>query len=160
MFKIFKIIFLVIIAFIVILCVSIFSVGENSKDKIINAYDSFIQSFDTVGLTNSSNLKGKRKYGVDKYVGTYYADYDNCSLEETIFGGTALSRKNGDHIKLKINVKKESGNINVISKLGNNETILIDDTGEYEDNIYVEGLSYYLTIKLDNFKGNINIIAE
>lgn len=27
-------------------------------------------------------------------------------------------------------------------------------------NIYASGVSYYLTIKLDNFKGNIDIIAE
>ena len=39
-------------------------------------------------------------------------------------------------------------------------TIFNIGTGEYEDNIYVEGVSYYLTIKLDNFKGNIDIISE
>ena len=87
-------------------------------------------------------------------------EYNNITSEETIFGGTALNRKNGDHIKLKIKVEKESGNIDVVAKLGNNETTLINDTGEYEDNIYVEGVSYFLTIKLDNFKGNIDIIAE
>ena len=162
MFGIFKMIFLGIIALVIILWITIFNIGigENPKDKIINTYDSFIQSFDTAGLTSNWKLKGKRKYGVDKYVGTYIASYDNYSAEETIFGGTALNRKNGDHIKLKIKIEKESGNINIIAKLGNNETTLINDTGEYEDNFYVEGVSYYLTIKLDNFKGNIDIISE
>ena len=88
------------------------------------------------------------------------AEYDNVTSEETIFGGTALYRENGDHIRLKIKVEKQSGNINVIAKLGYNEKTLIDDTGEYEDNIYIEGVSYYLTIKLDDFKGNIDIISE
>ena len=59
-----------------------------------------------------------------------------------------------------VKIEKQSGNINVIAKLGDNEKTLIDDTGEYEDNIYIEGVSYYLTIKLDNFKGNIDIISE
>ena len=63
-------------------------------------------------------------------------------------------------IPLTEKVEKQSGNINVIAKLGDNEKTLIDDTGEYEDNIYIEGVSYYLTIKLDNFKGNIDIISE
>ncbi len=136
MFGIFKMIFLGIIALVIILWITIFNIGtgENPKDKIINTYDSFIQSFDTAGLTSNWKLKGKRKYGVDKYV--------------------------GDHIKVKIKKEKESGNINIIAKLGNNETTLISDTGEYEDNIYASGVSYYLTIKLDNFKGNIDIIAE
>lgn len=160
MFGIFKMIFLGIITIVTIFCISVFSIGENPKDKIINAYDTFIQSFDFTGLSKDRALKGKRTLGVDKYVGTYVASYDNYSAEETIFGGTALSRKNGDHVKVKIKIEKESGNINVITKLGNNETTLISDTGEYEDNIYVEGVSYYLTLKLDNFKGNIDIIAE
>ncbi|MCI8309973.1 MAG: hypothetical protein HFJ45_07400 [Clostridia bacterium] len=162
MFGIFKMVFLVIIALVIILCITIFNTGiaENPKDKIINIYDSFIQSFDTAGLTSNWQLKGKRKYGIDKYVGTYVASYDNYSAEETIFGGTALNRKNGSHIKVKIKVEKENGNIDVIAKLGNNETTLINNTGEYEDNIYVEGVSYYLMIKLDDFKGNIDIIAE
>lgn len=160
MFGIFKMIFLGIITLIIIVYICIFHVGENPKDKIINIYDSFIQSFDTEGLTSQGKLKGKREYGIDKYVGTYNAHYDNDSGEETIFGGTLLRRKNGDSIKVKIKIEKESGNIGVIAKLGNNETSLIKDTGEYEDTIYIEGISYYLTIQLDNFKGNINIIAE
>lgn len=162
MFGIFKMIFLGIITLIIILWITIFNIGigENPKDKIINAYDSFIQSFDVAGLSKDKDLQGKRIFGADKYIGTYKAEYNNITSEETIFGGTALNRKNGDHIKLKIKVEKESGNINVVAKLGNNETTLINDTGEYEDNIYVEGVSYFLTIKLDNFKGNIDIIAE
>lgn len=149
-------------ALVIISWITIFNIGigENPKDKIINTYDSFIQSFDTAGLTSNLKLKGKRKYGVDKYVGTYLANYDNYSGEETIFGGTALNRKNGNHIKLKIKIERENGNINIVSKLGNNEITLINDTGEYEDNIYASGVSYYLTIKLDDFKGNIDIIAE
>lgn len=162
MLGIFKMIFLGIITLVIILWITIFNIGigANPKDKVINTYNSFIQSFDTAGLTSNMRLKGKRKYGVDKYVGKYIANYDNYSGEETIFGGTAISRKNRDHIKVKIKIEKESGNINVIAKLGNNETTLISDTGEHEDNIYVGGVSYYLTLKLDNFKGNIDIIAE
>lgn len=162
MFGIFKMIFLGIITLVIILWITIFNIGigENPKDKMINTYDSFIQSFDTAGLTSNWKLKGKRKYGMDKYVGTYKAEYDNCSGEETIFGGTALHRKNGDHIKFKIKAQKESGDIKIIGKLGNNEIDMISDTGEYEDTIYIDGVSFYLTIILDNFKGNVDIVAE
>ena len=131
-----------------------------TKDEFINTYNTFLQSFDFAGISKEKDLQGKRSFGTDKYIGTYKAEYDNITSEETIFGGTALNRKNGDHIRLKIKVEKQSGNINVIAKLGDNEKTLIDDTGEYEDNIYIEGVSYYLTIKLDNFKGNIDIISE
>ncbi len=163
MFGFFKTIFIGIlcfIAFIVIACMSIFASGDSPKDKLINTYNSIIQSFDNVGLTNNLKLKGKRDFGKDKYVGTYKAKYNNDTVEEIIFGGTALHRKNGDHLKLTIKVQKQSGNIKVISKLGNNEIILIEDNGEYEDTIYIDGMSYYLIIKSDNFTGSIDVISE
>ena len=160
-FGFFKLIIIGIIAFIIIIVSSIAaSDWDFTKDEFINTYNTFLQSFDFVGLSKDKDLKGERNFGVDKYVGTYKAKYDNYTGTEDIFGGTALNRKNGDHVKLKIKVEKQSGNINVIAKLGDNEKTLIDDTGEYEDNIYIEGVSYYLTIKLDNFKGNIDIISE
>lgn len=160
-FGFFKLIIIGIIAFIIIIVSSIAaSDWDFTKDEFINTYNTFLQSFDFAGISKEKDLQGKRVFGTDKYVGTYKAEYDNVTSEETIFGGTALYRENGDQIRLKIKVEKQSGNINVIAKLGYNEKTLIDDTGEYEDNIYIEGVSYYLTIKLDDFKGNIDIISE
>ena len=111
-------------------------------------------------LEEDKDLKGERNFGVDEYVGTYKAEYDNYTGTETVFGGTALHRKNGGHIKLTIKIEKQSGNINVISKLGENELSLISGNGEYEDTIYIDGMSYYLSTNLDNFKGSIYIISE
>ena len=160
MFKIPKMIFIGIIIIVVILAISIRIGVTLPKEEILNTYDSIIQAFSSKGLSKDKDLKGERNFGVDKYVGTYKAKYDNITSEENIFGGTALNRKNGDHIRLKIKVEKQSGDINVIAKLGNNEKNLINDSGEYDDNIYIENMSYYVAIKLENFKGNIDIIAE
>ena len=55
---------------------------------------------------------------------------------------------------------KETGNIKVIAKLGNKELTLIENTGEYNDTIYIDGMSYCLTIQAENFKGSIDIVAE
>ena len=163
-FGFFKWILIGIIAFIIILVSTVTTSDWNfPKDEIINAYNVFLQNFCVVELSKDKDIEGQRVFGADKYVETYKAEYDNVTSEETIFGGTALYslyRENGDHVKLKIKIEKESGNINVIAKLGTNEINLINETGEYEDNFYVEGESYYLTIKLDDFKGNIDIISE
>ena len=155
-----KMIIIGFIALVVILGVSICNGWTLPKDEMINAYDTFLQSFDTEGLSKDKQLKGKRVFGTDKYIGTYQAEYKNTTSEESMFGGTLLHRKNGDHIKLKINVEKESGSINVINKLGNNEISLIKENGEYEDTVYIDGMSYYLIVKLENFNGKINIISE
>ena len=149
-----------IIAVIVITGFAIFKVTDFPKDSMLNSYNKVIEFFGDDSLTSDKKLKGNREFGIDKYVGTYKADYHNFTSEEIIFGGTTLHRKNGDHITLKIVLEKQSGNIDVINKLGNNEISLISDTGEYEETIYIDGMSYYLTIKLDNFKGKIEIIAE
>lgn len=159
-FGFFKWILIGIIAFIIVIMSSIRTSDWNfPKDEIINAYNTFYKILCS-RIIKRQRYRRKKSFGTDKYVGTYKAEYDNVTSEETIFGGTALYRENGDHIRLKIKVEKQSGNINVIAKLGYNEKTLIDDTGEYEDNIYIEGVSYYLTIKLDDFKGNIDIISE
>lgn len=159
-FKIRKMIVIGIIIIVVILAISIKIGVTLPKDEILNVYDRIIQTFSSKGLSKDKDLKGERNFGVDKYVGTYKAEYDNYTGTETVFGGTALHRKNGDHIKLTIKIEKQSGNINVISKLGENELSLISDNGEYEDTIYIDGMSYYLSINLDNFKGSIYIISE
>ncbi len=149
-----------IVNIVVILGLSIFGRVDLKKEFILNAYNKVILFFGDNSLTNDNKLKGKREYGVDHYVGTYTANYTDYTGEEILFGGTIINRKNKEYIKLKIKVKKESGNISVINKLGNNEITLIDDTGEYENNVYIEGLSYYLIVRLDNFKGYINIETQ
>ena len=107
-FGFFKLIIIGIIAFIIIIVSSIAaSDWDFTKDEFINTYNTFLQSFDTEGLSKDKQLKGKRVFGTDKYIGTYQAEYKNTTSEESIFGGTLLHRKNGDHIKLKINVEKE-----------------------------------------------------
>ncbi len=159
MFKMLKLILLGMIICGLVMCI-FFNVAGTPKDKIINAYDAFIQSFNGTGLTSTWKLQGKRQYGVDNYVGSYKADYDNYSGSETIFGGTALHRKNGEYINLKITVSKERGTVNIIAKLGNRELTLINDIGEYEDTIYIDGMSYYLTIQAEDFKGSVDIVSE
>ena len=154
LFGFFKWILIGIIAFIIITVSSISTGWKLPKDEIINSYNTFLQSFDFARLSKDKDLEGERSFGIDKYVGTYKAEYDNVTSEETIFGGTALNRKNGEYVNLKIKIEKESGSINVIAKLGNNGISLINENGEYEDNLYIEGGSYYLTIKLDNFNAN------
>ena len=105
-FGFFKLIIIGIIAFIIIIVSSIAaSDWDFTKDEFINTYNTFLQSFDFAGISKEKDLQGKRIFGTDKYIGTYKAEYDNITSEETIFGGTVLNRKNGDHIRLKRKTK-------------------------------------------------------
>ncbi len=161
MFKIIKLVSIGLGALLIVTIISFVSgIGENPKDQIISVYDSILQSFDTAGLTKDRDLQGTRRFATDKYTGTYTADYDNYTGTENIFGGTALNRKQGNHVKLKINISQTGGEVKVIKKLGNEETVLLSGAGQYNDEINVEGASYYLTLQLENFRGKVEIKAE
>ena len=159
--------FKLIIAFIVGLIIlgasfftSIFTNSAVSKDSAMNTYNNFLQDVSSLGITNDSKIQGKRTFGIDEYVGIYKASYKNTTKKETIFGGTALNRENGNTIKLKIKVDKQNGDIEIVNKLGTENEILISDTGEIEKTIDVKEKSYYLIIKTNNFTGNVDILSE
>ena len=160
MFSFFKLtlFYLSLIIFTITMLISV-TIKENLnlKDNLISSYNFVINFFGKNALTSDRNLQGKRIYGVDTYVGKYTAKYDGFTGEEILFGGTTLSRKNKDYININIKLEKQAGDIKVINRLGNNDKIILDDTGRYSNNIYIEGTSYYLVVKLDNFEGNIEI---
>ena len=163
MFEIFKFILLFIVGIIIasgVFFTSVFNNNNISKDDTVNNYNNFLQDIAPNGLTKDSKLKGKREFGIDKYVGIYNANYVDDTKEETIFGGTTLNRKEGNSVKLKIKVKKKKGNIEIISNEGTTSVILINDTGEIEEMVNVKEKSYYLKIKVINFTGNVEIISE
>ena len=163
MFEIFKFILLFIVGIIIasgVFFTSVFNNNNISKDDTVNNYNNFLQDIAPNGLTKDSKLKGKREFGIDKYVGIYNANYVDDTKEETIFGGTTLNRKEGNSVKLKIKVKKKKGNIEIISNEGTTSVILINDTGEIEKMVNVKENSYYLKIKVINFTGNVEIISE
>lgn len=163
MFEIFKFILLFIVGIIIasgVFFTSVFNNNNISKDDTVNNYNNFLQDIAPNGLTKDSKLKGKREFGIDKYIGIYNANYVDDTKEETIFGGTTLNRKEGNSVKLKIKVKKKKGNIEIISNEGTTSVILINDTGEIEKTVNVKEKSYYLKIKVMNFTGNVEIISE
>lgn len=163
MFGLFKSISLVIVGILITGCTFVSNISNNdtmSNDDLVNSYDNFLQDISLNGLTKDNKLEGKRKYGIDEYVGTYKANYNSKTKEETIFGGTTLDRKNGNNVKLKIKVEKQSGNIEIISNEGTESKVLINDTGEIEKTVDVKEKSYYLKVKVTNFTGNVKIVAE
>ena len=160
-FNLFKVIYIGIVCLVIGVGSFVYShINPNfslDKDKILSTYNNAINYFSSMALTTDSKLVGKRKYGVDNYVGKYTANYINYSGEEVVFGGTVLNRKESDHINLKVKLDKVSGNIKVVNQIGKESITILDNTGEYNDTIYIDGVSYYFKIYLDNFKGNINV---
>ena len=157
MFHIFRIILVIVIGMIVI---DVILFSSLAKEGVLDIYNVFLKNTSTIGLSKDNKLEGERQFGIDEYVGTYKANYNNKTKEETIFGGTVLEREYGNTITLEIKVEKQNGSIEVISNLGTDSEILINDTGEIKKNIDVKEKSYYLKVKVKDFTGNIEIIAR
>ena len=108
MFGLFKLIIVFIVGIMILgasFFTSIFTNSTVSKDNAMNTYNNFLQNVSSLGITSDRKIQGERTFGIDEYVGTYKANYNNTTKEETIFGGTALNRENGNTIKLKIKVE-------------------------------------------------------
>ena len=157
MFHIFRIILVIVIGMIVI---DVILFSSLAKEGVLDIYNVVLKNTSTIGLSKDNKLEGERQFGIDEYVGTYKANYNNKTKEETIFGGTVLEREYGNTITLEIKVEKQNGSIEVISNLGTDSEILINDTGEIKKNIDVKEKSYYLKVKVKDFTGNIEIIAR
>lgn len=155
-----KMIMIGIILFVILFSTCMCAYWNLSKQDIIKAYDSFIQNLGSHMLTKDKRLVGKRNFGIDRYVGTYQAYYEYFTGKEILFGGTNLYRKNGEYLHLKIKVEKQNGQIKVIQKLGTNEDVILAGSGNYEKELYIEGMSYYLIVKLENFAGKLEIEVE
>ena len=128
-----------------------------AKDKVIENYDSIVHFFGENSLTKDKNIIGNRKFGVDKYVGTYNVEYDDFTGEEILFGGTALSRKNGDHIHIKFEISNSNGKIEVVMRYKDTDKIIATEDGSYDWDSYVEGASCYFIIKADHYFGKIDV---
>lgn len=148
------------IVFLLALCCFI-SVTGCSKEEIIEHYNQALQVAGDNGLTENKELQGKRKLGIDSYVGTYKADYDSFSGEEVLFGGTALERDAGNEIEISCDTDITDGTLKLILKTGSDEPqILCDTLQSYSDTIELSSASNYIVIEAENFTGSFNLIIQ
>lgn len=70
---------------------------EELKDGFIAEFSDWMGAVSKYSITNEKDLKGRREFGVDEYVGSYEAQYTRFNGKEYIFGGTLMEREAGDN---------------------------------------------------------------
>ena len=147
------------IIFLLALCC--LSVTGCSKEEIIEHYNQALQVAGDNGLTENKELQGKRKLGIDSYVGTYKAGYDSFSGEEVLFGGTALERDAGNEIEISCDTDITDGTLKLILKTGSDEPqILCDTLQSYSNTIELPSASNYIVVEAENFTGSFNLVIQ
>ena len=159
LFGFFKIILITIITFMIISFTGIFTNWRFSKDDAISKYSSALQTIGDFSLTSNAKLQGKREFGKDHYTGKYSVNYKYFTGEEIVFGGTNLGENKKLRVKAELN--NTNGEAKVIFQNAEEEIILIENDGTYDNVIDIsEGGSNYLKIETNNFLGSAYITVD
>lgn len=138
---------------------------DSAKDEI----GEWIGSASAYSLTGEKSLKGKRKSGIDDYVGSYEAKYEQFNGEEFLFGGTSLERENGNALSVTYSLHIQSGKA-VLYWLGSQEEHLIfgekekhviaETTGEDVYEFTISGGDNYIVLEGEGFTGELSLEVE
>ncbi len=132
-----------------------------SKDKILEEYDSLLQTAGALALTNDSSLTGTRTMGETPYTGTYRADYQACTKTECLFGGTGLSPAEGDTVSLTCTIAGTAGQAQLYWVTGNGEAVpLLEGNGVCQETIRFPAASNYLSVACQDCTGEITLALE
>ena len=149
-----------VISLFLIMCCLIFMTAC-SKDKMVEQYNQALQVVGDNGLTNNNELQGKRNLGADSYVGTYEADYENFSGKETLFGGTALERDDGNKIEISCKIDTASGALKLILQTGADDPeVLCDTENSYSATLELPSASNYIIVEAEKFTGSLDLTIE
>jgi len=147
-----------ILFFMMIACCFVFLLTACTKDEIIENYNEVLQEAGDGSLTKDSKLKGERSFGSDNYVGSYSADYDGFTGTETLFGGTALERNDGNKIEITCTLNIAEGTAKVVFESGTDDPqVLIESSGDYSETIELPSASNYIAVEGDGFTGSVEL---
>lgn len=135
--------------------------GETTKDAALDVMNTINEIGGNTVLTSENSLQGERITGIDNYVGTYSAKYDNSSKKEYLFGGTDIKRETKNDISITCTLEINSGTAKVFWVSGSEEpTTLIETNGIYNETITLPSGGNYIGIECESFTGSIEIKIE
>lgn len=150
----------IVLSLCLILC-GVFILSGCTKDEILNQYNNIIQSAGSIALTRDSSLQGTKEKGIDDYIGSYTADYENFSDTEYLFGGTSIKREAGKELSIDCVLEVTEGTAKVFWISGADEAVtLLETTGTYSDTITLPEGGNYIGIACEDFTGSIELNIE
>ena len=157
----------IFISLILVLCLTFCVAGCSSNhnngnltDKLIDGWDSWMQSYSKHALTKAKDLQGEKTEGDDAYTGTYTATYDGFNGKEFIFGGTALERENGNQLKVTYTLSIDEGKDELYWIAGNDEYTIANDNSEDTKEYTISSGDNYIVLKGEDFSGTLTLTVE
>lgn len=149
----------IIVMFLSVICIlSLTSCGEFAKDKVLDKYNQVVESAGDMVIHEDNELVGNREMGVNSYVGTYSAEYNNFTGQEILFGGTSVDKGTGMKLKIEAESALEAGTFTLSFAGGSNPvSVLVDDEAEFEEEIELASGSNYIYMDGENFTGTFQL---
>ena len=154
------IIIVLVIVSIILLTNCNYDLGNINKDKILNRYNNFIGVVGNMTLTKKRYLKGIRKFGIDKYVGTYKVEYNNFTGEEILFGGTNVERNKNNELEVSWDIGIERGDIEILYYQGSEKPKKLNIKDKKSTLISINPGSHYISLRTSSFSGEVEITVS
>jgi len=158
-----KVVLSLMLVLCLVFCVAGCSHGNSKgslKDNLVDGWNSRMQSFSKHALTKEKVLQGEKEKGDDAYTGTYTANYDAFSGKELIFGGTALERGNGNHLKVTYTLAIREGTAKLYWIAGNDRYTVATGSSEDTKEYTISSGDNYIVLKGGDFSGSLKLTAE
>lgn len=128
-----------------------------SKEDMLNVYGSAVSAVGNVGLDLGLFLQGERRFGEDRYTGSYSAEYEDFTGTEHLFGGTMLEKRTQEHVQVTVTIRGE-GSVRFVWNCGASEpVVLADGEGTSVETAYLAPGSNYFNLELERFTGSVEI---
>ncbi len=132
-----------------------------TKEAVLDVYGQAVEVLGNVGLTAGPALQGERKFGEDKYTGTYHANYVNFTGEEGLFGGTMLEKRESEHVTVSGAIRCEDGQGKLIWSCGASEPVEVAaGEGDFSQTVYLSPGSNYFNFRAEDFTGSLELTIE
>ncbi|WP_343208167.1 hypothetical protein [Anaerolentibacter hominis] len=131
-----------------------------SKDTVLDGYNQLLNMVGKIALTGSLSLEGEREYGSDRYTGTYQAEYQDFNGTETLFGGTGLSREEGNKLTITCKFTADEGKAVLFFSGKDDPEVLCGEYDDWTGTVTLSGGSEYIGICGENFTGSVDLTVE
>ena len=109
-------------------------------------------------ITEEENLIGERILSEDSYVGRYFADGENETGKDVVFGGASIEKR---QLRIYGTITTESGKATVRIRQNWDVTELeTDEDGNFETNLSLDNGGNYIMINYEDFTGTIELYSE
>lgn len=142
-----------------ILCLTSFTACDSiDPQQVVRRFEQVVGVLGRSQITDDKNLIGTRVTEEDGYTGYYYADCQEQSGRDVVFGGGSVETRT---VRVFGNVEASGGTAALRVRLGEGVRYLeVDEDGFFEENLTFDGGGNYVMVDYTDFTGEIHLCAE